>query len=139
MFKQYDLVKTTKSLSVSNRKTLSCGTMGTIVEIYKNGEDVGYHVEFTYKSGKTKALMILGKESIEPACLEQSPSKPGKLISFPTDPSPIKRRFEAAGGVSTTRRSAVSETSAKPAKKAALKAGSKKATQKKSSGKAKNK
>jgi hypothetical protein len=66
MFKQYDRVRTTKTCPSEGRRPLSRGSGGTIVDIYRKGKEIGYHVEFTYRTGRTKALLMLGKEDIEP-------------------------------------------------------------------------
>ena len=43
---------------------LSKGGIGTIVEVYKNGE--AYEVEFTNKKGETIALLTLDSSDISP-------------------------------------------------------------------------
>jgi hypothetical protein len=100
MFKQFERVRTTKKLPSYGRTPLSCGSEGTIVDIYKNGKEIGYHVEFTYSTGKTKALLILGKEDIEPL-LERAESKSEtrKVVAIrPARTAPIAGKSLAASG-----------------------------------------
>lgn len=138
MFKQFDRVQTTKAFPSDGRRPLSRGSQGTIVDIYRTGRKIGYHVEFTYKSGKTKALLMLGKEDIEPIT-EQSkvPDELRKIISIrPAAVTTISRPRTATARAGISRSAASGQflsTSSRVAKKAAAKTASKKKTAPKAS------
>jgi len=75
MFKQFDVVKTIKPVAVPAAGTLKSGSKRTILEIYKSGGTTGYHIEFLDSRGKTKALVILTADQIEPGCTKSDSAK----------------------------------------------------------------
>lgn len=75
MFKQYDVVMTNRSLT-GEWGTLRSGSKGTIVEVYRTGQKVGYDVEFVTASGRTKAIVVLSAKDILPAVQVRSPKTP---------------------------------------------------------------
>lgn len=61
MFEELEVVELTRNIK---KGSLEKGERGTIVEIYKDGE--AYEIEFVTPDGKTKALLTLMPEDIQP-------------------------------------------------------------------------
>lgn len=64
MFKQYDVVVTTRVLT-SDWGALEIGSEGTIVEVYREDQVTRYEVEFVMPSGITKALITLRESDMK--------------------------------------------------------------------------
>ncbi len=79
-FKKYDIIKTTEAVS-GNFGVLRKGRKGTIVEIYKNKDSLGYEVEFTSPSKEPTLVTLTAKQITLPTA-----GSSGNIASFENKP-----------------------------------------------------
>jgi len=83
MYRQYDVVQTTKIIPI-NEGSLPRGSVGTIVEIYSTDGKTGYDIEFCDDEGYTTALIILELGDFEHWVDQAKPSEPLQVLDFPS-------------------------------------------------------